>query len=97
MKIQILDEAKADLIEGFLFYEKKSAGLGRYFLDSLYSDIDSLLLYAGIHRKIYKSHYRLLSKRFPYAVFYRINETSIMVDAVLDCRKNPKSIENRLS
>ena len=44
MKIEILDEAEADLIEGFHFYERQETGLGLYFLDSLFSDIDSLLL-----------------------------------------------------
>jgi hypothetical protein len=29
------------------FYERQETGLGWYFLDSLFSDIDSLLLYAG--------------------------------------------------
>jgi hypothetical protein len=38
-----------DLSEGRLFYEKQGEGLGEYFFDSLFSDIDSLTLYAGIH------------------------------------------------
>ena len=42
MKIEILDEAQQDLIDGFRFYESQSIGLGDYFLDSLFSDIDSL-------------------------------------------------------
>ena len=45
MKIEILDEAQQDLIEGFHFYEKPESGLGSYFLDCLFSDIDSLILY----------------------------------------------------
>ena len=50
MRIEILDEAQEDLIQGFHFYEGREAGLGAYFLDSLFSDIDSLLVYAGIHQ-----------------------------------------------
>lgn len=38
MKIQILDLAKADLIEGYHFYENREAGLGGYFLANLYTD-----------------------------------------------------------
>ena len=48
MKIQILDEAQADLHEGAEFYEQQTAGLGTYFLDTIFSDIDSLILYAGV-------------------------------------------------
>ena len=49
MRIEILDSAEKDLIDGFKFYERQSRGLGGYFLDSLFSDIESLYLYAGIH------------------------------------------------
>jgi hypothetical protein len=46
MKIELLDSAEKDLLDGFKFYERQSRGLGDYFLDSLFSDIESLYLYA---------------------------------------------------
>lgn len=49
MKIKILPSANEDLINGFYFYERQSAGLGSYFLDTLFSDIDFLILYYGVH------------------------------------------------
>ena len=52
MMIEILSEAQDDLVAGAKFYEGRRVGLGEFFLNSLYSDIDSLLLYAGIHRLI---------------------------------------------
>ena len=61
MRIQILDRAERDLIEGSHFYESQGVGLGSYFLTNLYADIESLHIYAGIHSKPYKSYYRLLS------------------------------------
>ena len=48
MKVRILDEAEQDIIDGFCFYEAQNPGLGDYFLDSIFSDIESLQLYAGI-------------------------------------------------
>jgi hypothetical protein len=68
MKIFILPSALDDLAEGFIFYEKQESGLGDYFLNSLLADVDSLRLYAGIHRKAFGFH-RLLSKRFPFAIY----------------------------
>lgn len=56
MKIEILDEAQEDLIEGFRFYEDRETGVGYYFLDCLFSDIDSLILFAGIHQIVYGYH-----------------------------------------
>ena len=96
MKIQILEEAENDLIYGYRFYETRLEGLGDYFLNTLFSDIDSLRLYAGIHPIKYGFH-RLLSRRFPYAVYYCINENIVWVYAVLDCRQNPLKIHERLS
>ena len=95
MKIEILDEAQEDLIEGFRFYETREVGLGSYFLDCLFSDIDSLLLYAGIHQIMF-GHHRCLSKRFPFAIYYSVEGDAIRVHAVLDCRKNPTWIRKRL-
>jgi plasmid stabilization system protein ParE len=95
VKIEILDEAREDLIAGYQFYEAQDSGLGSYFLDSLFSDIDSLLLYAGIHRRVFGS-YRSLSSRFPFAIFYRVEGDVIRVRAVLDCRSDPTWIRRRV-
>jgi len=96
MKIKILKSANRDLINGFYFYEKQGEGLGAYFLNTLYSDIDSLKIYAGIHSIHYEKYYRLLSKRFPFAVYYRIEKDTTLIHAVLDCRSNPAWIRKRL-
>lgn len=95
MRIRLLSIAVDDIDSGRRFYERQQAGLGDYFLDSLFSDIDSLLLYAGIHQKVF-GYYRTLSRRFPYAIYYRVEGDEIQVWRVLDCRQNPISIENRL-
>jgi hypothetical protein len=62
MKIKILSSASQDLMDGFRFYEKQSEGIGIYFLDSIFSDIDSLIINAGIHPEYFDNYYRLLSK-----------------------------------
>jgi hypothetical protein len=67
MKLRILDSALADLDRGRQFYERQGEGLGAYFLDSLFAEIESLLWYAGIHRKVFGFH-RLIARRFPYGV-----------------------------
>ena len=95
MKIRLLTLAFDDLEAGRQFYEKQQAGLGDYFLDSLFSDIDALLLYAGIHPKIFGYH-RTLSRRFPYAIYYRVEGEEVQVWRVLDCRQNPASISKHL-
>jgi hypothetical protein len=97
MKIKILNSSNQDLMDGYWFYEKQAEGLGVFFLDSLFSDIDSLTIYAGIHPLFFEKYYRLLSKRFPFAVYYRIEDDIILVYAVLDCRRNPAWARKKLN
>ena len=61
MKVNILPTALEDLDRGRRFYARQRRSLGDYFLDALFSDIDSLELYAGIHMKVFDFH-RLLAK-----------------------------------
>jgi hypothetical protein len=97
VKVKILRSATDDLVEGYRFYEQCSPGVGAYFIDSLYSDIDSLVITAGMHRKVFGDYHQMLSKRFPFAVYYRISGNIARVYAVIDCRKNPAWIRQRLS
>ena len=95
---QTLDNLYAynDLLEGKRFYEKQAENLGDYFLNSLFADIDSLVLYGGIHMEVFGFH-RLLSKRFPFAIYYKMDdECEITVWRVLDCRQNPEKTKSQL-
>ena len=56
MKIKILLSAVKDLEDGRIFYEKQGEGLGDYFFDTLFFDIDSLARFGGMHRMIYGYH-----------------------------------------
>lgn len=96
MNIRILEAAVRDLSGGYSFYERQSSGVGTYFLDSLYSDIDSLLITAGVHPICWGNYHRMLSKRFPFAVYYRVSGEEVSVYAVLDCRRRPAWVRKRL-
>jgi hypothetical protein len=96
MKIRIVSSASLDLAAGYHFYEQQSEGLGDYFLDSLYSDIDSLMVSAGVHAVHFGKYHRLLSKRFPFAVYYKIEGSMIKVYAVLDSRRSPTWTRKKL-
>lgn len=89
--IVALEDIALDLKIAEEFYENQSIGLGGYFKNSIISDIESLWLYGGIHSKVF-GLYRLLSKRFPYGIYYEIKDEIVIVVAVLDLRQNPKNI-----
>lgn len=95
MKVRILRSALEDLAAGRQFYDQQQLGIGRYFFESLFAEIDSLSLYAGVYRVLFGYH-RLLAKRFPYAIYYRVTGGEVVVYRVLDCRRDPKWIRQAL-
>jgi len=96
MKLQIRPTALEDLAQGRRFYDSQELGVGDYFFDSVFADIDSLKLYAGIHPKVFGFH-RMLTQRFPYAVYYEFtNQETAIVWRVLDLRQDPESIRGAL-
>ena len=56
MTVEILDKAEDDLVHGFQFYETQQAGLGSYFLESLFADMESLPVHGGVHRVVYRNY-----------------------------------------
>ena len=88
MKLRVLRPALEDLISGREFYNKQQEGVGQYFLDNIFSEIDSLVLHAGIH-PVQFGFYRMLARRFPYAIYYQILDGQAVVFRVLDCRNDP--------
>jgi len=95
MIVEISSDAEEDLLDGYWFYDRQSTGLGDYFRSCLIADIESLAYYGGIHEFEYGFH-RALSKRFPYCIYYSIENDVITVVAVLDARRDPLWIKRRL-
>jgi plasmid stabilization system protein ParE len=95
MKVRLLRSALEDLASARIFYDHQEPGVGDYFFDSLFAEIDSLTLHAGIHGVRFGFH-RLLAQRFPFAVYYRTTSGEAVVFRVLDCRRDPKWIRDAL-
>ena len=96
MRIKLSSTAEQQLQAGYWFYESQSKGLGDYFLDSLMADIDSLHIYAGVHAIHFGKYHRLLAKRFPYSIYYRVVNGDVLVYAILDNRRNPEWVRDQL-
>jgi hypothetical protein len=94
-EVVVLGEVAGDLNEGSAFYDQQERGIGDYFWDSLVADIESLRIYAGIHPRKH-GVYRMLARRFPYAIYYEIAEDVAYVVAVLPMRRSPAWIRKQL-
>jgi len=97
ISIRISEDALKDLNDGFLFYEAQEPGLGDYFAACLRADIEGLRISAGIHRLVYEDYHRLLSRVFPYGIFYTVENKRATVWAVVDLRRDPAWIRQHLT
>ena len=91
----LLEEAVDDMEEGKAFYNLRESGVGEYFWDSLISDIESLIIHAGIHKKKF-GLYQMFAKRFPYTIYYEIVNNLAYVVAVLHMRRDPAWIVEQI-
>jgi len=94
-EVLVLAAAAADLEKGVDFYEIQKKNLGSYFFDSLISDIESLRIFAGVHAVHFGLH-RMLSRRFPFAIYYSYDGHTVWVIAILDMRRNPALIRDQI-
>ncbi len=88
MKIKLSGGAERDIERGCDFYRKIDLDLAVYFNDCISADIDSLKLYAGVHASIDGWHYTF-ANRFPFVIWYGIQDDVAIVYAVLDGRREP--------
>lgn len=86
--VVVLEDAIGDIERARDFYNGIQPGIGEYFVDSLLTDIERLAHYHGIHAKRFGFH-RMLSVRFPFAIYYRDTSGRTEVFAVLDVRHDP--------
>jgi hypothetical protein len=94
-ELVILREVADDLNDGKTFYDQGETGVGDYFWDSLLADIESLVIYAGIHCRAH-GLFRMLARRFPYGIYYEIAAEIVYVVAVLPMRRSPEWVKRRL-
>jgi hypothetical protein len=97
IRVRISDDALADLNEGYWFYEAQDRGLGDYFGSSLRADIEGLKVTGGVHPVVYRDYHRVLSRVFPYGVYYTLDQDAAIVWAVIDLRRDPEWIRDRLN
>jgi plasmid stabilization system protein ParE len=94
-EVRVLRAAVADMESASAFYEGRQPGTGDIFWDSLRADLELLMVYGGIHAKKSGFH-RMLAKRFPYAIYYRVKDEIAYVAAILPMRRDPTWIKQQL-
>ena len=87
----------ADVAAAANWYDREGhAGLGDRFLITFYSHIQQLLESGEIYRVVYSDFRRTLLKPFPYSVYFRYHEDSLIISLVIHAARNPERIETLL-
>lgn len=92
-----LPELEEDSVNGYTWYEEKGTGLGEDFLRIFYALAEEIRRYPLIYQTVYKDFRRCLLKRFPYAIYYRVEKDKIIVYGLFHCARDPKTLKKNLS
>jgi toxin ParE1/3/4 len=95
IRIVISDEAQADALNAFSFYEERRRGLGERFRDHLDHAIGSVQRSPERYPEVYRDLRRRLVERFPYAIFYRIYPGVVLIVALMHAKQNPRTWQRR--
>ena len=94
-EVRFRSEAAQDVVEAFSWYESQRPGLGAQFEAAVDHAVSLLrrLPQAGpvVHREVR----RILLRRFPYAVYYLLNQDVIDVLAVMHMHRDPSRWRRR--
>ncbi len=88
-------EIRDELDEAYNWYEQKKVGLGDEFLDCIDELLDRICLMPQSYPIVYRDVRRAIIKRFPYAIYYRLVSSRIIVTAIFHSHRNPKSWQRR--
>ena len=97
MSVSLKPEAKADLMQAFDWYERRRAGLGAEFLNSVDTAITRLSGNPLHHRRVRGVFRRALVHRFPYAIYYLHVGERVAIYAVLHQHRSPTAWQSRLT
>ena len=81
-------EAERDLAAARDWYDEKRPGLGDTFLDEVADAINGLALNPQLLRLFYRNFRRLLLRRFPYKVFYRVIGDRVVIFRVIHSKQD---------
>jgi hypothetical protein len=80
-----------DLREAFDWNEMQQPGLGNVFISCIEAELSRI----SRNPEFYSFHNdkirRALINKFPFGIFFEVSENTIIVYAVYDLRRNPKS------
>lgn len=94
MQVIVSELAVADIREGYAFYARQDIRVAEHFMATVTGKLRLLESIGGVHVRVHKC-FRMLAFPFPFAIYYSIRSDTVVVRAVLDCRRSPRRHADR--
>jgi plasmid stabilization system protein ParE len=86
--VVILPRAETDLREAQFWYDSQRQGLGDELLEEVERAVVVLKDRPESRPVYYKGFRRILTRRFPYKIFYRVEDDLVIVFRILHVRRD---------
>ncbi|MGI8619511.1 MAG: type II toxin-antitoxin system RelE/ParE family toxin [Gemmatimonadaceae bacterium] len=94
-RLRFTQATSADIADAYSWYEAQQAGLGEEFRAELNLAFTLLSEFSEAGPAVHHNLRRLLLRRFPYAVYYRVVESGIEVRGCLHLHRDPRAWRQR--
>ena len=95
MNVRLRPEAEADLEDAARWYEDRRRGLGSEFLDEVLSTLRAIAERPDRYARVEGAIRRAVTARFPFGIFYVVEEPGTVVVAILHSSRDPSRWKGR--
>ena len=95
-RLCFLSQVENDIRAATLWYEEKAPGLGLEFRRVFFARAEEISRCPRLYREVYGEFRRCLLRRFPYAMYFRIEEDRVIVFGVFHSARDPEMISTNL-
>ena len=96
-ELVLTPEAEADISDAFLWYEACRKGLGEEFVEQAQTCMLGICRMPEMYSVELQDARRALIHRFPYSIFYRYADGTVMIQAVFHNARDPRKWQARLT
>ena len=96
MNYRFLESARSEFQEAVDYYNQRQEGLGIEFAQEMDFVIERILADPTSYEKGSGNVYSLRTKRFPYAVFYALEDETVVILAVMHLRRKQGYWKDRI-
>ena len=94
--VRLLEEAAAEVRQAVRWYRRASPGVDKEFLATFKRAVGAIRQNPNAHPQVLGTARRVLLRKFPYAVYYAVFGTNILILACYHTRRDPATLKDRL-